>query len=138
MSDDFERNQEIIAEFRANEGKVGGYFAGRTLLLLHSVGAKSQKERINPAAYVRDGERFIIIASNSGEETNPGWYYNILANPLVTIEVGVETMQARASLANEPEYTRLYNKMVEMMPGFDDYRRQATRVIPVVVLTPIK
>lgn len=138
MSDDIEHNKTIIEEFRANSGKVGGYFTGRTLLLLHTLGAKSQQERINPAAYVRDNERFVIIASNSGEETNPGWFHNLRANPLVTIEVGTETLQARATIAEEPERTRLYDKMVEMMPGFADYRRNATRVIPVVVLTPTK
>jgi deazaflavin-dependent oxidoreductase (nitroreductase family) len=138
MSDESEHNQSIINEFRANGGKVGGYFAGRTLLLLHTIGAKSQQERINPTAYVRDNERFVVIASNSGEATNPSWYYNIVANPLVTIEVGTEKFQARASVAEEPERTRLYDKMVEMMPGFAEYRLKTTRIIPVVVLAPIK
>ena len=138
MSDEIEHNKGIISEFRANGGKVGGYFAGRTLLLLHTIGAKSQQERINPTAYVLDNERFVVIASNSGEATNPSWYYNIVANPLVTIEVGTEKFQARASITEEPEHTRLYDKMVEMMPGFAEYRLKTTRIIPVVVLTPIK
>jgi deazaflavin-dependent oxidoreductase (nitroreductase family) len=138
MSSELEHNQKIINEFRANGGQVGGYFAGRTLLLLHTVGAKSGQERINPTAYVRDGERYVIIASNSGEAANPNWYYNLVANPLVTIEVGTETLQAQALIAAEPEHTRLYDKMVEMMPGFADYRIKAPRTIPVVVLTPVK
>ena len=135
---EIEHNQHIISEFRANDGKVGGYFAGRTLLLLHTIGAKSQQERINPTAYIPDQERYVVIASNSGEAANPSWYHNIVANPLVTIEVGTEKLQARASLAEEPERTRLFDRMVEMMPGFAEYRLKATRIIPVVVLTPIK
>ena len=136
MSDEIEHNKGIINEFRANGGKVGGYFTGSTLLLLHTLGAKSQQERINPAAYVRDNERFVIIASNSGEDTHPNWYHNLVANPLVTIEVGTEKLQARASIAEEPERTWLYDKMVEMMPGFAEYPLKTPRVIPVVVLTP--
>ena len=137
MSELNERNKKIIDEFRANHGKVGGRFEGRTLLLLHTLGAKSEKERINPVAYVRDDDRFVVIASKGGAPTNPDWYYNIIQNPQVTIEVGSEKHQAQAVVAEEPERTRLYNKMVEVMPGFDDYRRRTTRVIPVILLTPI-
>ncbi|HMX73759.1 MAG TPA: nitroreductase family deazaflavin-dependent oxidoreductase [Anaerolineales bacterium] len=127
-------NQRIINEFRANEGKVGGPFEGKTLLLLHTIGAKSQKERINPVACISDGERLVVIASKSGAPTHPDWYHNVVANPLVTVEVGMETFQAKASVAEEPERSRLYDKMVEVMPGFDAYRRKASRVIPVIVL----
>jgi deazaflavin-dependent oxidoreductase (nitroreductase family) len=133
-----ERNQRIIDEFRANEGKVGGHFEGKTLLLLHTTGAKSGQERINPVAYVRDGERYVVIASKGGAPTNPDWYHNIFAHPRLTIEVGTETFQVDAKVAEEPERTRLYNKMVEMLPGFDDYRRKTERVIPVIVLMRVK
>ena len=88
MSNQNDWNQATIDEFRANSGKVGGRFAGRTLLLLHTVGAKSKEERINPVAYITDGDRFVIIASKGGAPTNPDWSYNILAHPLVTVEVG--------------------------------------------------
>jgi deazaflavin-dependent oxidoreductase (nitroreductase family) len=138
MSNPNERNMVIIQEFRANAGKVGGPFAGKSLLLLHTIGAKSGQPRINPVACIRDGDRFVIIASKGGAPTNPDWYYNILANPLVSVETGTEQFQARASIAVEPERTRLYNQMVEMMPGFAEYQRKTTRVIPVVILTPVK
>ncbi len=138
MSERNERNQRIINEFRTNGGKVGGGFEGRTLLLLHTKGAKSGQERINPTAYVRDGDRLVVIASKGGAPTNPDWYYNLLENPLVTVEVGTENFQARAAVADEPERSRLYEKMVEMMPGFDEYRRKTTRKIPVITLTPVK
>ena len=138
MSDRNDRNKGIIDEFHANAGKVGGPFEGKTLLLLHHVGAKSGTERINPVAYVRDGERYVIIASKGGSPTHPDWYYNLLAHPLVTVEVGTQKFQARAAATSEPERTRLYDKMVEMMPSFDEYRKKTTRVIPVFTLTPVK
>ena len=137
MSEVNERNKKIIDEFRANEGRVGGNFAGRLLLLLHTKGAKSGQERINPLACVRDGDRMVVIASKGGAPTHPDWYHNVIANPLVTVEIGTETFQAHASVAEEPERTRLYDKMVEVAPGFADYRVKTTRVIPVIVLTRV-
>lgn len=138
MSDVNNWNKKVIEEFRTNEGRVGGNFEGKTLLLLHTKGAKSQQERINPVACIKDGDRLAVIASKGGAPTHPDWYFNIVANPQVTVEVGAENFQALASVAEEPERTRLYNQMVEVMPGFDDYRRNTTRVIPVIVLTPVK
>lgn len=138
MSEINDRNQRIIDEYRANGGKVGGYFEGKSLLLLHTKGAKSGQERISPVACVQDGNRWVVIASKGGAPTNPDWYYNLIAHPNITIEAGTETLRVHAAAADEPERTRLYNKMVEVMPGFDDYRKKTTRVIPVVVLTPVK
>ena len=138
MSNPSERNMAIIQEFRANAGKVGGPFAGKSLLLLHTIGAKSGQARINPVACIRDADRLVVIASKGGAPTNPDWYYNLLANPLVSVETSTKQFQARASIAVEPERTRLYNQMVEMMPGFAEYQRKTTRVIPVVILAPVK
>jgi deazaflavin-dependent oxidoreductase (nitroreductase family) len=138
MSEANERNKKIIDEFRANGGKVGGPFAGKTLLLLHTKGTKSQQERINPVACIKDGDQLVVIASKGGAPTHPDWYYNIITNPLVTVEIGTEKLQVHATVSEEPERTRLYNQMVAMMPGFDDYRRKTTRVIPVIVLTRVK
>ncbi len=130
-------NKMIIEEFRANGGKVGGQFAGRTLLLLHTIGAKSQQPRINPVAYVKDGDRLVIIASKSGAPTNPDWYYNLIAHPEVTVEVGTEQLQVHASVTAEPDRTRLYQQMVAMMPGFAEYEQKTTRKIPVIILTRV-
>lgn len=138
MSEANERNKKIIEEFRSNGGKVGGPFAGRTLLLLHTKGAKSRQERINPVACIKDGDCLVVIASKGGAPTHPDWYYNVVANPLVSVEVGTEKFQVRATVAEEPERTRLYDKMIETMPGFADYRAKTTRVIPVIVLTRVK
>lgn len=138
MSEANDRNQKIIDEFRANEGRVGGRFEGKTLLLLHTRGAKSHRERITPVAYVNDDGRFVVIASKGGAPTNPNWYYNLVANPDVSVEVGTKKYKIHATVAKEPERTRLYDKMVQMMPSFDDYRHKTTRKIPVIVLTPEK
>jgi deazaflavin-dependent oxidoreductase (nitroreductase family) len=139
MSDDQEWNKKVIAEFRSNAGKVGGHFTGKTLLLLHTTGAKSGKEFVNPVAYVRTEQNdFAIIASNSGLENHPSWYHNLLAHPQVEIEVGSERLSVIAKAAEEPEYSYLYDKMVEMMPVFGKYQEQATRKIPVVVLQKVE
>jgi deazaflavin-dependent oxidoreductase (nitroreductase family) len=138
MSDVNEWNKKVIEEFRANEGRVGGNFEGKTLLLLHTKGAKSQQERINPVACIKDDDRLVVIASKGGAPTHPDWYYNVVADSLVTVEVGTEKFQAQASVAEEPERTRLYSQMVEVMPGFGEYQRNTARVIPVIVLTPVK
>jgi deazaflavin-dependent oxidoreductase (nitroreductase family) len=135
MNNPNERNIAIIKEFRANAGKVGGPFSGRSLLLLHTIGAKTGQQRINPVAYITDGDRLVIIASKGGAPTSPDWYHNLLAHPLVTVEVGTEQFQVLATISAEPERTRLYDKMVEAMPGFAEYRQKTTRVIPVILLT---
>jgi deazaflavin-dependent oxidoreductase (nitroreductase family) len=131
-------NKKIIEEFRANGGKVGGNFEGKPLLLLHTKGAKSGEERVNPVAYTKDADKLVVIASKGGAPTNPDWYYNIVANPMVTVEVGTEKLQAEATLATEPDRSRLYDQMAEVMPGFNDYKVKTTRNIPVIILTPIK
>lgn len=130
-----EWNQAIVEEFRANGGNVGGRFTDRTLLLLHTIGRNSGEERINPLAYVQDDGRYVIIASKGGADAHPDWYYNLTSHPDVTIEVGVDTFPVHAKEAQEPERTRLYEKMIEMMPAFADYRQKAARVIPVFILT---
>ena len=128
-------NKKIIEEFRANEGKVGGQFASMELLLLHTTGAKSGLPRINPVACMADGDRYIIIASKAGAPTNPDWYYNLVAHPKVSVEVGTEQFQALARVAAEPERTELFNKVAAKYPGFAEYQRKTTRIIPVVILT---
>jgi len=128
-------NKQIIEEFRANDGKVGGYFANNTLLLLHTTGAKSGKERINPLVTVKDGDRLVVAASKGGAPSNPDWYYNIVANPLVDVEYGSDRFQARATVTAEPERTELYEKVASDFVGFAEYEKKTTRVIPVVTLS---
>jgi deazaflavin-dependent oxidoreductase (nitroreductase family) len=137
MSDPNEWNKKIIEEFRANEGKVGGIFENTTLLLLHTTGAKSGKPRLNPVACMVDNGRYVIIASKAGAPTNPDWYYNLVANPEVTVEIGTEKFKALAKVTEEPERTDLYGKMASMYPGFEEYPKNTTRVIPVITLSQL-
>lgn len=127
-------NQAIIEEFRANGGKVGGDFAGNQLLLLTTTGAKTGLARTNPLACLEDGGRYIIVASYAGAPTNPPWYYNLVANPRVSVEVGTQRFDAEAEVVAEPERSRLFQKMITVMPGFAEYQRKTARVIPVVAL----
>lgn len=133
-------NQQIIEEFSSNGGKVGGPFAHSRLLLLTSTGAKSGQRRVNPLAYFVDGDRFIIIASKGGAPTNPDWYYNLLAHPEATIEVGtqnfdrIETFDVVATEAKGEERDRLFAWVAEQAPGFGEYQTKTSRKIPVIVL----
>lgn len=128
-------NKAVIDEFRANGGKVSGPFEKMTLLLLHTIGAKSGEPRLNPVVYLADGERYVIIASKGGAPTHPGWYHNVVAHSEVTIEIGTEKFQAQAEVVQEPKRTELYEKMSNQYPGFAEYEEKTTRVIPVLVLT---
>ena len=137
MADETDWNGKIITEFRANEGKVGGPFAGLPLVLLHTTGAKSGRERVNPLAYQRDGDRIMVFASKGGAPTNPDWYYNVIANPDVTVEVGTDTIPARATVLTGSERDRVWQQQVKNAPQFGDYEKTTGgRVIPVVMLEP--
>ncbi len=128
-------NQNLIEEFRASGGKVNsGPFLGAPLLLLTTRGAKSGEERTTPLVHTRDGDRYVIIASKGGAPTNPAWYHNLKANPRVTLEVGDEKFEAEGSTVQGEERDRLYRAQAAMMPNFDEYQRNTTRRIPVVVL----
>jgi len=134
MSEQDERNRAIIEEFRAHGGKVGGRFANMPLLLLHTRGAKSDQHRVNPIAYSTEGGRYVIVASKGGAPRNPDWYYNLLANPEVEVELGSEKFRARATVAVEPERSRLYEQHAAAMPAFAEYQRRTKRQIPVILL----
>ncbi len=134
MTDVNDWNEKIIEEFRANGGIVGGPFDGASLLLLHSTGAKSGQERVNPVAFQRDGDRFVIFASKAGAPTNPDWYHNLRANPAATVEVGTDTVQVSAHDAQGVERDRLWAEQKRAMPGFAEYEEKTTRTIPVVIL----
>jgi len=127
-------NQQIIEEFRTNQGVVGGQFAGAKLLLLTTVGAKSGAQRVNPLAYTEFDNELVIIASFAGADSNPPWYYNLLANPQVTVEVGIEKFVSTARVLEEPQRSAAYSTMEQSMSAFTDYRNKTTRVIPVIAL----
>jgi deazaflavin-dependent oxidoreductase (nitroreductase family) len=127
-------NAAIIEEFRANEGRVGGRFDGAPLLLLTTTGRKSGQRRTNPMMYLADGDRLLVFASKGGAPTNPDWYGNLVANPQVTVEVGTESYPAHATVVEGEERDRLYAEQSRRYPGFAEYQRNTSRVIPVVAL----
>ncbi len=128
-------NERVIDDFRAHDGQItSGPFAGRSLLLLTTKGAKTGDERTSPLAYSRDGDRLVVVASKGGAPTNPAWYHNIRTHPDVTVEIGPERFRAHATVAAEPERRRLYDQHAAKMPAFADYEKKTTRKIPVVVL----
>jgi deazaflavin-dependent oxidoreductase (nitroreductase family) len=130
-------NAKVIAEFRANEGRVGGRFEGLPVLLLHHVGAKSGTARVNPLAYYKDGGRYVVFASKAGAPQNPAWYHNLKANPDTAIEVGAQEFAVRATEADGEERDRLFRAQAERVPQFADYERSTARRIPVMILTPV-
>ncbi|MGH3442658.1 MAG: nitroreductase family deazaflavin-dependent oxidoreductase [Nitriliruptorales bacterium] len=136
MSDAQDWNAAIIEEFRANDGKVGGQFEGAPLLLLHSTGAKTGHERVNPVMYQRVGDAYAVFASKGGAPTNPDWYHNLRAVPDVTIEAGTETLAVRARVAEGDERDDIWTRQKDRYPGFAEYERKTSRQIPVVVLEP--
>lgn len=130
-------NQQVIQEFRANQGKVGGRYANRSLLLLTTTGAKSGRPHTTPLAYTKDDERFVVIASFGGGPKNPDWYYNLVVNPEAIVEVGSERFRVRATVATGEERQRLYDRQAAEIPAFAEYQKRTTRRIPVIVLTRI-
>lgn len=128
-------NTAIIQEFRDNDGIVGGYFEGRTLLLLTSTGAKSGNLHTTPLACYRDGDAWVIIASANGSDAHPAWYHNLKANPNARIEIGIETVDVEATEATGDERDRLYAGMVAISPQFAAYETGTDRKIPVFRLT---
>jgi deazaflavin-dependent oxidoreductase (nitroreductase family) len=125
---------DLVAQFRANAGQLhSGPFAGRTLLLLTTAGARSGRPLTKPLGFTRDGDRYVVIASYGGAPTNPAWYHNLRADPHVTIEVGAETFEALASVPEGAERERLYAQQAAQLPVFARYQQMTTRQIPVVV-----
>lgn len=139
MSDMNDFNAQVIADFRANGGVVGGNFAGATILLLHTTGAKSGQERINPTVCRVEGDDVYVFASKAGAPTNPDWYHNLTANPEVEVELGTERYRARAVEITGEERDRIYAAHAEQYPNFAEYVDlvDGARVIPVVRLDRI-
>ena len=128
-------NRDVIAQFRANGGEIKeGIFKGSPIVLLTTKGARTGAIHTTPLVHTRAGDRYVVIASKGGAPTNPAWYHNLVADPTVTVEVGPEKFEARATVAQGEERDRLFNAQAALMPGFAAYQRNTTRRIPVVVL----
>ncbi|QFZ19814.1 nitroreductase family deazaflavin-dependent oxidoreductase [Saccharothrix syringae] len=128
------QNQQVIDEFRANAGVVGGAFEGMTLLLLHHTGARSGEAHVSPLACVPDGDRWLVAAANGGRPHHPAWYFNLLADPSVVIEFGTDTHQVTARVAEGGERDEPAGLIRTAYPFFADFERATTRQIPVLVL----
>jgi deazaflavin-dependent oxidoreductase (nitroreductase family) len=135
MSNDF--NQQIIEEFRANSGRVGGPFEGARLLLLTTTGARSHARHTTPVGYLPDADRILVIASAGGGPSHPDWFHNLVAHPRVTVEDGTFTYDAHAAVLEGAERDSLFARAAEFEPGWGDYQAKTTRRIPVVALHEI-
>ena len=137
MSNSFnDFNQALISDLRANGGRAsGGPFKGGDVLILTTTGAKTGAPRENPLAFSKDDGNYVVVASKGGAPTNPAWYHNLRANPIVKVEALGETFGARARVIDgEQDYERLYREHARKMPGFNEYRQRTSRRIPVIVL----
>jgi deazaflavin-dependent oxidoreductase (nitroreductase family) len=134
-----EMTKALIDDFRTHRGEVtSGPFVGRPVLLLTTTGAKSGQARLAPLVYARDGDRYVVAASKGGSPTHPAWYLNLLAHPIVAVEVGGETFEARAIVTEGAERDRLWAAHVAANPNFAEYQQRTSRTIPVVVLECIE
>jgi deazaflavin-dependent oxidoreductase (nitroreductase family) len=138
MADLNDWNASIIAEFRANAGKVGGSFANAPMVLITTRGARTGKQHTNPLVCLPDGDRLVVFASKGGAPTNPDWYHNLRANPEVTVEFGSETFAARAVIVDGAEHERLFGELARRFPPFAQYQAKTTRRIPVIVLERVR
>ena len=138
MTNRNERNSGIVDEFRRNGGVVGGSFEGRPMLLLSTTGAKTGLRRLNPLMYLADRDRWVVFASKGGGPKNPDWYHNLVADAAVTIEVGTETIAARAEVMAGEERDRLYAEQAGRYPQFGAYQERTSRIIPVIALSRIE
>lgn len=131
-------NDSVIAEFRANEGRVGGYFEGAPMILMHTVGARTGTVRVNPLVYFpQDDGSMLVVASKGGAPTNPDWYHNVRANPRFDVEVGTRTFTVEASELDRAERDATWPEIVAARPGFGDYERKTDRVIPILRLREV-
>ncbi|GCE21413.1 nitroreductase family deazaflavin-dependent oxidoreductase [Dictyobacter kobayashii] len=134
INDFKEWDRQLIEAFRANGGNVGGQFAGVPLLLLTTTGAKSGQQRISPLVYLPEGDHIYVFAGNRGAPTNPHWYHNLVAHPDVTVEVGTEKFEARATVVESTEWDRLGRIQLQRLPGLAELQAKITRKVPVVLL----
>ncbi|MBO0825020.1 MAG: nitroreductase family deazaflavin-dependent oxidoreductase [Actinobacteria bacterium] len=129
-------NRKIIDEFRRNQGRVGGDWAGITLILIHHIGARSGIERVTPVAYhPQPGGRFAIWAANGGSPVHPSWCYNLRAHPRITVEVGAEVFTVLAQEVDGTARAELWPQLVSAYPQLGDVQTTTTRQFPLFMLT---
>jgi len=136
MSDETDWNAKIIEEFRANGGKLGGMFEGADILLLHHMGSKTGVERVSPLGFQRVGSAYAVFGSNSGKTSDPHWVQNLRTHPRTTAEIGTDTVEVVARVAEGDERTEIWERQKANIPQFGEYETTANRDIPVVILEP--
>jgi deazaflavin-dependent oxidoreductase (nitroreductase family) len=127
-------NATIIEEFHANQGTLGGTFEGAPVLLLHTRGARTNEERVNPMMYLEEDGGVFVFASKAGADTNPDWFHNLVANAHVKVEMGTETFEATAKPLHGEERDHIYAIQSDRFPRFAEYQEKTIRTIPVVEL----
>jgi deazaflavin-dependent oxidoreductase (nitroreductase family) len=127
----------MVEEFHASGRKPGGPFAGSPLLLLHTIGARTGQERINPLMYqdLKDGG-VAVFATANGAPTHPDWYYNLVVNPNVSVEIGTESRRFHAHTAFGEEREEVWTRQKQGFSSFADFEEMTVRQIPVVILEP--
>ncbi|OBK66424.1 cell entry protein [Mycobacterium colombiense] len=136
MTEANEFNRRNIEEFRSNHGRLSGPFEGAPVLLLHTTGARSGQERVHPLIYLADNDRYLLFASAGGVESSPAWYWNLVANPVASIEVGDEHLDVHAVELSGDEREAKYAEQAERYPQYAEYQRRTARTIPVLALIP--
>lgn len=127
-------NVNVIEEFRANGGKVGGFFEDKTVLILHTTGARSGLGRLTPLVYRQEADRVFVFATKGGSDANPDWYHNLKANPTVSVEIGAGTASATAVEIVGEERDAIYARAATDIPNFAEYQAGTDRIIPVFEL----
>ncbi len=131
-----ELTDNVIAEFRANRGHVGGDLADTPIILIHHIGAKTRTERVTPVAFSSQPDgRLVIAASNAGSPTHPSWYHNLKAHPTIEVEIGTGTFTALAELITGAAYTALWRRVVAASPALGEFQAKTARRIPLFALT---
>jgi deazaflavin-dependent oxidoreductase (nitroreductase family) len=131
-------NANVINEFRANEGRVGGPLAGTTLVLIHHIGARSGIERVTPLAVsLREGSRFVIVGSNGGSLTDPTWCHNLRANARIDVELGAETFTVLAEELKGRARADVWRRLVAEAPQAGEFQSKVARRIPVFRLSRV-
>jgi deazaflavin-dependent oxidoreductase (nitroreductase family) len=135
-------NARVIAEFRANGGKVGGNFEGAPVVLMHHVGRKSGNESVNPVMYLpgEDADTIYVFASKGGHPAHPDWYWNMTEAGTATVEVGAETYPVTVTEVVGDDRDRIYAEQASRYPGFAEYAEKTAgvRTIPVLALTRVR
>lgn len=123
--------------FKTTRGRLGSQLGKQSVLLLNTVGRKTGKNHTATLSYYRDGNSYLLVATNWGKESDPGWFYNLMQSPRTTIQVGASTIQVEARTAEGDEYKRLWQLVTRKNKQYIRYQKRMLRQIPIVILTPM-